>query len=223
MARQAVVTGGTGAVGAAVVRACVEAGFDVHSVQRRDAPAAAGVTVHRADLADDAQLGALAGELGALEDLALLVHAAGVFVRGEDDAGIVRRVNVEAPGRLTRGLLPALRAAKADVVFVNSSVAARPPAGEDGAYAASKRELRALADTLRAEENEYGLRVLSVYLGRTAGPLQERLHADEGKAYDEGRLLQPGDVARTIIDAVTLPPTAEVTDLHIRPRRKPAA
>jgi NADP-dependent 3-hydroxy acid dehydrogenase YdfG len=223
MARQAVVTGGSGAVGAAVVRACVEAGFHVHAVQRGDAPAAAEVTAHRADLADDGQLDALAAELGALDDLALLVHAAGVFVRGDDGAALVRRVNVEAPGRLTRGLLPALRAANADVVFVNSSVAARPPAGDDGAYAASKRELRALADSLRAEENEQGLRVLSVYLGRTAGPLQERLHAEEGKAYDAARLLQPEDVARTILDAVALPPTAEVTDLHIRPRRKPAA
>lgn len=59
-----VVTGGSGFVGGAIVRALVARGERVRSVQRADAPAlrALGVEVVRADLADrDATLAALAG------------------------------------------------------------------------------------------------------------------------------------------------------------------
>ncbi len=43
-------------------------------------------------------------------------------------------------------------------------------------------------------------------------------------AFLPGReLLQPDDVARAVLDAIALPSTAEVTDLHIRPRRPPSS
>ena len=61
-------------------------------------------------------------------------------------------VNLIAPALLTRACLPALRAARGLVVFVNS--AAGLSAGASwSAYAASKFGLRALADSLRAEEH----------------------------------------------------------------------
>ena len=126
-------------------------------------------------------------------------------------------MNVRAPYALTQALLPALRTGSGDVVFVNSSAGAHPPAASNGAYAATKHALRALADALRAEENENGVRVLSVYPGRTAGPLQERLHELEGRAYAPERLLQPEDVAAAAMAALALPRTAEATDLHITP------
>ena len=66
------------------------------------------------------------------------------------------------PAVLTRALLPALRAARGTVVFVNS-VAGPGASPKWAAYAASKFGLRALADALRAEEDEHGVRVTSVY------------------------------------------------------------
>src|SRR5690606_14659866 len=77
--------------------------------------------------------------------------------------------NLVAPAELTRLLLPRLRAARGHVVFVNSGagLAAHP---RWSAYAASKHGLRALADALRGEEREHGLRVTTVYPGRTATP-----------------------------------------------------
>jgi monoamine oxidase len=61
------------------------------------------------------------------------------------------RVNLVAPAALTRVALPALRAARGTVVFVNSGagLVAHPAWA---AYAASKHGLRGLADAQRAEE-----------------------------------------------------------------------
>ena len=90
-----------------------------------------------------------------------------------------------------------------------------------GQYAAMKHALRALADTLREEVNRDGVRVLSVFLGRTATPMQAAVHRVESRVYEPEPLLQPADVAAVVISALSLPRTAEVTDIHIRPLRKP--
>ena len=87
-------------------------------------------------------------------------------------------------------------------------------------YAASKYALKALADALRAEVNALGLRVLSVYPGRTASRMQAEVHAAEGRPYRPETLMQPEDVAASILAALALPRTAELTDLHIRPALK---
>ena len=104
-------------------------------------------------------------------------------------------VNLVAPAELTRLALPALRAARGTVVFVNSGAGlhANP---QWSAYAASKYGLRALADSLRAEETEHGVRVTSVYPGRTATPMQEKVHEQEGKEYDAGDVDPPRDGGR---------------------------
>jgi NADP-dependent 3-hydroxy acid dehydrogenase YdfG len=109
-------------------------------------------------------------------------------------------------------MLPAHRG---QIVFVNSSAGLTAPENLSQ-YAATKHALKAIADSLRKEVNEDGIRVLSVYLGRTATPLQERVHGMEHKTYRPENLMQAGDVASVIINALTLPRTAEVTDIQMR-------
>jgi NADP-dependent 3-hydroxy acid dehydrogenase YdfG len=62
--------------------------------------------------------------------------------------------------------------------------------------------------------------VLSVYLGRPATEMQDRIHRMENKPYEPELLLQPDGVASVILNALSLPRTAEVTDLHVRPTTK---
>jgi NADP-dependent 3-hydroxy acid dehydrogenase YdfG len=69
--------------------------------------------------------------------------------------------------------------------------------------------------------NEDGVRVLSVFPGRTATPRQERIHRQEGREYVPDRLMQPSDVAGIVTSALAMPRTAEVTDVHLRPFQKP--
>jgi NADP-dependent 3-hydroxy acid dehydrogenase YdfG len=156
----------------------------------------------------------------------LLLHCAGTMTLGKMESAPLEafdrqyRTNVRAPFALTQALLPMLKTRRGQVVFINSSagINAMPNIGQ---YAATKHALKAVADSLRAEVNADGVRVLSVYPGRTATPMQAAVHEMEGKAYVPERLMQPEDVAAVVLHALGLPRTAEVTDIHIRPMMKP--
>ncbi|AZK96668.1 SDR family oxidoreductase [Streptomyces tsukubensis] len=126
--------------------------------------------------------------------------------------------NLIAPAELTRQFLPQLRITQGHVVFVNSGAGLNAHA-EWGAYAASKHGLKALADSLRAEEHGNGVRVTSVYPGRTSSPMQAKVHSQEGREYDPDRWIAPESVATTVLTAIDLPRDAEINDLTVRPGR----
>ena len=117
---------------------------------------------------------------------------------------------------LTRELLPHLRGSRGTVVFVNSS-AGLAASAEWSAYAASKFGLRALADSLRAEEVESGVRVSTVYPSRTATPMQEKVHEQEGRTYDSSRWISADTVVETILHVIDLPADATIPDVTLRP------
>jgi NADP-dependent 3-hydroxy acid dehydrogenase YdfG len=229
----AVVAGASSGIGRAVALELAAHGAVLALIGRDqdrldEAARAARVTagsVHAfcADLSSDHEVGrlviAIETQLGQVD---ILVHSAGVMSQGRiqdapsDALDEQYRTNVRGPYMLTQALLPGLRARHGQVVFVNSTVslAARADVGQ---YAATQHARKALADSLREEVNPDGVRVLSVYPGRTATPLQERIFAAEGREYRPELLLQPEDVASVIVHCLGLPPTAEVTNLTIRP------
>jgi short-subunit dehydrogenase len=125
-------------------------------------------------------------------------------------------VNLVAPMVLTRACLPALRAGHGLVLLVNSGAGLNAHAGW-GAYAASKFGLRAFADSLRAEEATHGVRVTSVFPGRTATPMQEKVHEQESADYDAERWIQASTVASTILHVLDLPRDAVVPEVSVRP------
>ena len=77
-------------------------------------------------------------------------------------------------------------------------------------------------DALRDEVNEEGIRVLTAYVGRTATPMQAKVHETEGRTFRPAELIQPEDVAAVIVNTLGLPRTVEVTDITMRPAKKPA-
>jgi short-subunit dehydrogenase len=177
-----------------------------------------GAAVLVADLASPESV----GDLSLPDRLDSVVHAAGVVRLGPvaelsvDDWASQLTVNLVAPAALTRVALPALRAARGTVVLVNSG-AGLNASPEWGAYAASKHGLRALADSLRAEEAPHGVRVSTVYPGRTATPMQEEVHRQEGKEYDAGAWIRPETVAEAILHVLDLPRDATIPDVTVRP------
>jgi NADP-dependent 3-hydroxy acid dehydrogenase YdfG len=159
-------------------------------------------------------------------DVDILIHSAGVISLGGvlsspiADFDRQYRTNVRAVYFLTQTLLPLLKERRGQIVFFNSS--AGLTANADAAqYSATKHAVKAIADSLRQEVNPAGLRVLTVYIGRTATPMQAAIHAMEGQPYRPERLLQPEDVASVVLNALNLPRTAEVTEVRIRPLVKP--
>lgn len=217
-------TGAGSGIGAALARVLADRGDRLLLVARSAERAAeledtyAGSQGLVADLADPASV----LDLALPDRIDSVVHAAGVVDLApvaESTAQQWREqldVNVVAPAMLTRACLPALRAARGTVVLVNSGAGlhAHPTWG---AYAASKHALKALADSLRGEEQSHGVRVTSVYPGRTASPMQAKVHAQEGKEYDAGQWIAPETVAAAIVSAVDLGADATMPDITLRP------
>lgn len=218
------VTGAGSGIGAALTRRLLGRGDDVVLLARSEDRAAElratydGARLVVADLAFPESV----ASLQLPEELDSVVHAAGVVELGAvaqlsvDDWASQLRVNLVAPAALTRAALPALRARRGTVVFVNSSAGLTAHPGWS-AYAASKHGLRALADALRAEEAAHGVRVSTVYPGRTATPMQQKVHRQEGKEYDAGQWIRPDTVADTILHVLDLPRDATLTDVTVRP------
>jgi len=103
--------------------------------------------------------------------------------------------------------------------FINSTQALKA-AAELGQYAATKHAMKAVADSLRDEVNASGVRVMSLFLGRTASERQRAIFAAEGRPYPPDRLIQPADVAKLVLFLLQLPRASEVTDIVMRPMQK---
>ena len=234
--RTAVITGGGTGVGAAVALALAKAGASIHLIGRRldtlQSIAAKALSLGSQATCYSVDLAANSGQLELTQRLIrdfphvdILIQNAATYAAGLIEFASLAefdrqyQTNVRAPYILTQALLPMLKARRGQVVFINSSsgIIAKPMSAQ---YDSTKHALKAIADSLRGEVNAYGVRVLSVYLGRTASETQERIHQMEGKPYRPELLLQPADVASVILNALSLPSTAEVTDIHIRPMIK---
>ncbi|MDZ4720834.1 MAG: SDR family oxidoreductase [Roseiflexaceae bacterium] len=228
----AVITGASSGIGKAIAIALAAEGAGVALVGRQidlleQTAQATGrnTRIYATELTDDTALEQLAYDLRYdWQTINILIHCAGVIASGRVEQAPVAefdrqyRINVRAPYLLTQVLLPSLRECNGQIVFINSTAGLQARAGVSQ-YAATKHALRALAESLREELNPE-IRVLSVYPGRTASPMQAAVFASEGREYRPERLIQPEDIAALVVHALTLPRSAEVTDLHIRPFTK---
>ncbi|MGO2747970.1 SDR family oxidoreductase [Microbacterium sp.] len=222
------ITGAGSGIGAALARRLHERGDELVLFARDAGRARAiaaefpGASTLVGDLSDPGRLSWALSKQQLPKRIDSLVHVAGVVDLGRvaDLAPALwaqqLAVNLMAPAELTRLLLPVLRVSRGQVLFVNSGAGLHAHA-EWGAYAASKHGLKALADALRAEEAEHGVRVTSIFPGRTATAMQERVHQQEGAEYDPGRFIDPESVATTILTALDLPRDAQITDLSVKP------
>jgi len=228
----AVITGASSGIGKAValglaakgVKTCLlgrklEKLDAIAKLARKSAPQ---VLCYQVDLTADKDVRKIAGliqqDVGHLD---MLIHSAGVFSFGRLESAPVEefdrqyRTNVRAPYALTQALLPMLRTRRGQIVFINSSAGLNASANV-GQYAATKHALKAVADSFRKEVNAEGLRVLSIYPGRTASPMQEAVFKKEGREYRPELLMQPEDLASVVISTLALPRSAEVTDINVR-------
>lgn len=229
----AVVSGATSDIGRAVSLELAAAGArlcllardseGLELVAKRVREVTDEVFCYPVDLTVDSSICAAAAHIeGDMGGVDVLVHSAGRFEMGLHDRAAVGsldlqyRTNVRGPYLLTQTLLSSLRARRGQIVFVNSTVGLEARAGV-GQYASTQHALRAIADALRAEVNRDGVRVLSIYLGRTATARQARIFQLEGRPYAPHLLMQPADVAEMVLAALRLPSTAEVTEIRMRP------
>lgn len=219
------ITGATGGIGAALAHVLhdhdlILQGRDLGRLQAvcaelpRARPLVLDLTCPQdfADLLDEADLGRVTN----------LIHNAGVVELGrvaEQSHEIwthTLAVNLVAPAELTGLLLPQLRAERGNVVFVNSGAGLNASPGW-ASYAASKFALRALADALRGEEATNGVRVTSIYPGRTDTGMQQKVVRQEGNTYDGDQHIRPHTVAEAVRYVLEAPRDAVISDLTVRP------
>jgi NADP-dependent 3-hydroxy acid dehydrogenase YdfG len=229
--RTAVVTGASSGIGAATAARLAAEGFDVvlgaRRLDRLTALAdSVGGRALQLDVTDPTSVEAF---VDALDGVDVLVNNAG----GAFDANPVAdadldswartyEVNVLGTVRLTKALLPALRASGAgDVVFVGST--AGLVSYEGGAsYTAAKHGVHTLAETLRLELNGEPVRVLEIAPGmvRTEEFSLNRLgSSDAADAVYRGvrEPLVAEDVADCIAWAITRPHHVNIDLMVVRP------
>jgi NADP-dependent 3-hydroxy acid dehydrogenase YdfG len=218
----ALITGASGGIGAAIAEALAP----THTLLlagrpsgRLDAVAQRlGATTWPLDLTDAEEIEAAAE---VLTELDVLVHNAGVAYPGRVADSTPEQwratfdVNVTGAVALTLALLPALRAARGQVVFINSGSGLNASPGL-ASYSASKFALRAFADSLRADEPL--LRVTSIHPGRVDTEMQRDLVAYEGGDYDPAKFLTAQTVAGAVAQVVATPPDAHTHQVVMRPR-----
>lgn len=231
--RVAVVTGASQGVGLAVADHLAATGFLVWTVARRGdllgqlagRHADGRVIPAPTDLTCPADVERLVDTIRRRTPIIhALVHSAGTYSYGPLDELPTEQlrqnyaVNVESAYLLTQRLLD-LMSDPADIVFLNSSQGLHA-AATVSQFAASMHARKALADALRAEVNPRSVRVMSLFLGRTASPLQESIYKSHGWDYQPELLLQPTEIATMIASVISMPRTAEVTDMTMRPAIK---
>jgi NADP-dependent 3-hydroxy acid dehydrogenase YdfG len=155
-----------------------------------------------------------------------LIHCAGYYDNKSFEHADVTsldtsyRVNVRAPYLITKQLLPGLTRARGSLVFINSSVVMGIRKKNILHYSTMKTALKNMADLIRLEVSDCGIRVVNVVPGKTATPMQQRVSEQEGYAFIPEKMLQPEQLADVIHCIIHLPASVEVTDISIRPSVK---
>lgn len=224
--KAALVTGGSGGIGAAIVESLSQAGARTANLDLREhgsSPASMFVECDVSSAESTARaVASVAGELGAVD---LVVHCAGITRDGmlwklDDDAwSSVIDVNLSSAFHLLKATTPHLRRSEAaSVVLVSSINGERGKLGQAN-YAASKGGLIALGRTAARELGHFGIRVNCVCPGlieteMTASLPQEVLQ----RAIDEtvlGRAGRPADVANAVLFLCS-PLSAHITGQVLR-------
>lgn len=215
MGRTVVVTGANSGIGLATALELAGAGYDVVGTVRSASKAASlaeaaadrgvDVRVVRCDVADAESTAKAFAEIEADTEIWGVVNNAGLAQAGaiedvgDEDVRYQLEVNVVAPARIARLVLPGMRDRGEGRIVNISSVAGRISLPLMGWYCASKHALEAMTDALRIEAAPYGVRV---------------------------SLVEPGSFGTGIWDGARYPDdaaTAEYADAYERARRATTA
>jgi NAD(P)-dependent dehydrogenase (short-subunit alcohol dehydrogenase family) len=229
--KTAVVTGAGSGIGLATVRRLIDAGAYVHALdfrpettdERLEAELAArSVATHGLDVTDAAAVERLMAEIGAGSPIDVLVCAAGTNIldrRLEEltQEGWHRVVETNLNGVFSciRAALPQLRETRGHAVVL-ASVSSLWPDKSGAAYQAAKAGVLALVRAGSFEEHRNGVRFTAILPGMTETELIFK-RPSPPPAEVRAQMLQPDDVAATILCALCLPPRACLGELTIVP------
>jgi len=234
--KTAVVTGASSGIGAATARALAGDGWRVVVGARRlgrleELVAEIGGEADALDVTDP---GSVERFCAAVDECHLLVNNAGGALGVETVADAVEEkwrqmyeTNAMGTMRMTRGLLPKLRASGDGHVIATTSIAAFETYRGGGGYTAAKHAQRAIVHTLRLELLSEPIRITEVAPGMVETDFSlVRLGGDEAAAAAVYRGLQPlraPEIAECIRWAAAQPSHVDIDEIVVRPRAQARA
>ena len=156
-----------------------------------------------------------------LGPISILVNNAGIGLfgpvheRSEADWDLVMNTNLKSVFLVSRAVVPSMiRGGQGDIINI-SSLAGRNTFATGGLYCASKWGLQGLSGCMAEDLREYGIRVSVVCPGSVGTEFSGRGHKDASK------VLTPDDVAHAVAMIVTQGPQSFLSEIQLRPLRKP--
>lgn len=225
----ALVTGASSGIGKAAALALVDAGFEVVGTSRRASGDARrdGVTFLDLDVASDTSVvGAVDRVIEKFGRIDVLVNNAGIGSAGAGEERSLAQdqrlfdINVFGLIRMTKAVLPHMRAQGRGRIINISSVLGFVPAPYMAAYAASKHAVEGYSESMDHEVRQHGVRVLLVEpaVTRTAFEANSPKPAMPLPVYEQQRQVferlmgaamkdgdDPATVAKAIVAAATDP------------------
>lgn len=231
----AIITGASRGIGYAAAGALAAAGYDLLLIAR-DKKSLAGAAANIAQASPSRRIEPVAVDVadGAGTDRAIgsaiathgapdvMVHVAGVFRKGTldasaDDLAASLETNVVGAFHVLKAVMPAMRARGAGHVFSISSIAAKAGYPGFGVYAASKFALHGLMDSLYKELIGAGVSATSICPNWVATDFARQA----GGEFASELMIQPEDIAKTILYALSLSPGAAIREILIDCRTHP--
>ena len=177
------------------------------------------------DLMDGKQVDGILDDILKLTDRLDIFHAnAGAYIGGpvaEGDPDIwdrVLKLNTSAAFRCVRSVLPHLIAQKSGDIIFTSSIAGVVPVVWEPIYTASKFAVQAFVHSTRRQVAQYGVRVGAVLPGPVVTALLDDWPKEKmEEALANGSLMQPIEVAESVLFMVTRSKNVTVRDLVILP------
>ncbi|MEU8976240.1 oxidoreductase [Streptomyces monashensis] len=172
----ALVTGASSGIGEATALALVEAGFEVIGTSRNAAKAASreGVTFLDLDVSSDSSVATLVQQvIDRFGRIDVLVNNAGIGSSGATEESSLAQhqrvfdINVFGVIRMTKAVLPHMRAQGRGRIINLSSIYGLIPQPYMAAYIASKHAVEGYSESVDHEVREFGVRVLLVEPGGT--------------------------------------------------------
>ena len=236
--RTALITGAAGGMGKAISSALIEQGYRVVLVDRDQVAVTALAQSYGdkgigwvLDITDGAMVEQIPDGLPeGFREIDVLVNNAGHDIGGRtrfdlgsaDDWADIIQTNLIGLMRVTRSVLPGMVERKRGDIVNMGSISALRMVPDMAPYSASKAGVHMLSDIIRGELAQTPIRVTEILPGLTrTGIVRTRYRGDEAqeKAYFEQfeMALDPKDVARTVIFALSQPPEVQIAQIVVLP------
>jgi NAD(P)-dependent dehydrogenase (short-subunit alcohol dehydrogenase family) len=228
--KRAIVTGASSGIGKEVALRLIQAGVQVALVSRNpdrilsELPPEANAKGFAIDLGDttqvSSQIQAIITDLGGID---ILINNAGSAYIGElIDMPLAEwqkllDLNLTSVFQCLQAVLPTMRSQKRGTIINVASIAAKQGFPNWGAYCASKFALLGLTQSVAAEEQPHGIKVMSICPGSVNTGLWDTLGDKVPPSFNRAAMLTPATVAESIMTLVNLPADAIINDLVLMP------